>query len=88
MIWLLGFICGAATIAAMWVAADWRSTKRAHEEYLREWQRAHNGWAIIRTRHRRAGRHGKAPPLPMDLVGYQVEKYGRSRIKRIGGVWK
>lgn len=86
MILLLGFMGGAATIAAFWIASDWKSTKRVHAEYLREWQRANNGCAVIRSRHRRAEKH-KGAPLPIDMYQVQLETSGRCRGKRINGRW-
>jgi len=88
MMWLLGFITGAAAVAACVMATDHRSARRAHAEYLREWQRANNGWAIIRTRHRRANRHKEAAPLPLDIAGYQMQQHGMCRMTRKGGEWK
>ena len=88
MLWILGTIFGASVVGLAWMAADWRSVERTHREYVREWQRANNGWAIIRTRHRRADKHKAPAPLPLDIAGAQMRECGACRMMRKGGRWQ
>ena len=67
MMWLCGFVAGAAFSGAIAVAALWHDVKNSetkHQKYVREWQRANAAW----IRHPRAVRHKKdLAPLPLDL---------------------
>jgi hypothetical protein len=65
MMWLLGFICGAAftgAIAAAVLIKDIRDRDDAHARYVREYQRAAYNW-----RHPRAKRRLKNYPAPLPL---------------------
>ena len=65
MMWLLGFITGAAftgAIAAAVLIKDIRDRDDAHARYVREYQRAAYNW-----RHPRAKRHLKSYPAPLPL---------------------
>lgn len=65
MMWLLGFITGAAftgAIAAAVLIKDIRDRDDQHARYVREYQRAAYNW-----RHPRARRHMKNYPAPLPL---------------------
>lgn len=87
MMWLLGSIFGGSVVGMAWLLTEWHQAKAKHQENVRDWQREHNGYAIIRSRHRRADRHKEYAPLPLDLAACQMQRCGQCRVKRIGGEW-
>lgn len=65
MIWLTGFIFGAAFTGIIAIAVIWRDIERretAHDRYVREWRKANQLWA----RHPRSVKHRRhEAPLPL-----------------------
>ena len=88
MMYWLGCITGGSAALIGVLIWMWRKQERKHRRKTADWQRKNNGYAIIRSRHRRADRHKENAPMPLDLAGYQMQTCGMCRIKRIGGVWR